>query len=182
MDMDGGNLQQLTSGNGYEQYPSFSPDGRWIFYAYYENDRLELFKLALDGGAPVRLTESFLSDTPLLSPDGKVLAAYYREKPGALLKLILLSPDGGKPIKTFDIPQTVGLYKWMPDGRSLAYLDTQKGVSNVWVLPVDGGSPRQVTDFTSGLIYWFDLDRAGKPTLFSRGTINRDVVLITGFK
>jgi eukaryotic-like serine/threonine-protein kinase len=182
MDMDGGNIQQLTSGNGYEQYPSFSPDGRWVFYAYYENNRLELFKLAIDGGAPVRLTEGFLSDSPALSPDGKTLAAFYREKAGSLLKVILLSPDGGKPIKTFDTPQTVGFFKWMPDGRSLAYLDTQKGVSNVWVLPVDGGQPRQLTDFTQGLIYWFDLDRAGKPSLFSRGTINRDVVLITGFK
>ena len=27
-----------------------------------------------------------------------------------------------------------------------------------------------------------DLDRTGKPSLFSRGTINRDVVLITGFR
>lgn len=99
-----------------------------------------------------------------------------------MLKLILLSAEGGKPIKIFDVPQTVGGFKWLPDGHALAYLDTQKGVTNIWVLPVDGCKPYQLTEFTSGLIYRFDLDRAGKPSLFARGTINRDVVLITGFK
>ena len=182
MDTDGSNLKQLTSGNGYEKNPSFSPDGRWIFYASYDEGHLEVFKISIEGGEPIRLTEGFLSDTPAVSPDGKTIAAYYREKAGSALKIILLPPEGGKPIKTFDIPQTVFNFKWMPDGRSLAYLDTQKGVSNIWALPLDGGQARQLTDFTSGLIYWFDLDRAGKPSLFSRGTINRDVVLITGFK
>jgi Tol biopolymer transport system component len=182
MAIDGGDLKQLTSGNGYEEYPFFSPDGRSIFYASYEGDHLSLFKISIDGGEPVRLTDGFLSDTPNVSPDGKTIEAYYREKAGAMLKIILLPPEGGKTTKTLDVPQTIGNFKWMPDGRSLAYLNTEKGVSNVWSLPIDGGQPRQLTDFTSGLIYWFDLDRTGKPSLFSRGTINRDVVLITGFR
>jgi hypothetical protein len=49
-------------------------------------------------------------------------------------------------------------------------------------LPVDGGKPKQLTDFTMGQISSFDLARDGKPTLFARGMTNRDVVLITGFR
>ncbi|HSP61874.1 MAG TPA: DPP IV N-terminal domain-containing protein [Pyrinomonadaceae bacterium] len=182
MDIDGGNLKQLTSGDRFERDPSFSPDGRWLFYSSYDGEHLELFKLPLDGGESVRLTEGFLADTPNVSPDGKTIAAFYRERGGAPLKIILLPIEGGKPSKIFDIPQTISTYKWLPDSRTLAYCDTQKGVSNIWTRPLDGGKPRQTTDFNSEQVYWFDLDRSGKPTLFSRGEFRKDVVLITGFR
>jgi hypothetical protein len=45
----------------------------------------------------------------------------------------------------------------------------------------DGGPPKQLTNFTSDQIAWFDLYRNGKPNLFSRGTTYKDVVLISGF-
>jgi hypothetical protein len=62
----------------------------------------------------VRLPEGFLIDTlieysvntPAVSPDGKLIAAGYRERAGAPLKLALLSIDGGLPIKLLDFPQT----------------------------------------------------------------------------
>jgi len=182
VDIDGGNLKQLTSGDRYERDPSFSPDGRWLFYRSYDGEHLELFRLPIDGGEPVRLTEGFLADNPNVSPDGKTIAAFYREHGGAPLKIILLPTEGGKPSKILDVPQTVTNFKWMTDGRSLAYGATEKGVSNIWALPIDGGKSRQITDFTSGQLYWFDLDKNAKPTLFSRGETRKDVVLITGFR
>jgi Tol biopolymer transport system component len=182
MDTDGGNLKQLTSGDKFERDPSFSPDGKWLFYSDYDGEHLELFKLPLEGGEPVRLTEGFLADSPQVSPDGKTIAAYYRERGGAPLKIILLPIEGGQPNKILDSPQAPCNFRWTPDSRSLVYCDTQKGVTNLWTLPIDGAKPRQMTDFNSAQVYWFDLDRSGKPTLFSRGDIRKDVVLITGFR
>jgi len=49
-------------------------------------------------------------------------------------------------------------------------------------MPIDGGAPKQLTNFTSDQIAWFDLARDGKPTLFSRGATTEDVILISGFK
>ncbi|MBK6722833.1 MAG: PD40 domain-containing protein [Acidobacteria bacterium] len=72
--------------------------------------------------------------------------------------------------------------RWLPDGRSLAYIVTRDGVSNIWSMPIDGGAPKQLTNFTTDQIAWFDLSRDGKPTLFSRGYTTRDVVLISGFR
>ena len=71
---------------------------------------------------------------------------------------------------------------WLNDARSIAYNGTRGGVSNIWSQPIDGGKPSQLTDFTSGQIYWFDLSPLGRPTLFSRGTTNKEVVLITDFR
>ena len=50
------------------------------------------------------------------------------------------------------------------------------------VVPVNGGAPKQLTNFTSDQIAWLDLSRDGKPTLFSHGAATKDVVRISGFR
>ncbi|HEX8069520.1 MAG TPA: protein kinase [Pyrinomonadaceae bacterium] len=183
-DADGAHATQLTAGDAYEYSPAFTPDGRWVLYARYDGEHYDVFKVATEGGTPVRLTEGFLADYPLASPDGRWLAAVYRERGGAPPKYALFAPDGGPPVKLLDAPQASAdlPIRWLPDSRALAYIETRKGVSNIWALPLDGGRPRPLTDFTSGQISNFDLARDGRPTLFSRGETRRDVVLITGFK
>ena len=47
---------------------------------------------------------------------------------------------------------------------------------------IDGGTPKQITNFTRDLIDSFDLSRDGKQIAVSRGTRSSDVVLISGFK
>ena len=72
--------------------------------------------------------------------------------------------------------------RWTPDGRALAYIDTQRGVSNIWGQPVDGGLPEQLTDFTSDQIFGFDWTQDGKQLAMARGNVTRDVILLRGFK
>jgi hypothetical protein len=45
-----------------------------------------------------------------------------------------------------------------------------------------GGAPRQVTNFTSGLIFDFAWTRDGKDLLVARGELTSDVVLISNFR
>ena len=67
-------------------------------------------------------------------------------------------------------------------GRALNYTDTINGVSNIWSLPVDGGPPKQLTDFKTDQIFWFYFSRDGKQLALSRGTQRSDVILIRDFK
>jgi Tol biopolymer transport system component len=182
MDIDGGNLKQMTSGDSDEDTPSFSPDGHWILYSSKKGDHLELFRVGIDGGDTTRLTEDFLADTPRVSPDGKLLAAFYRERNGAPLKIAILPIEGGQPLKIFNVSETIGGFSWLPDSATLAELETVKGVSNIWAHSISDDKRKQLTDFTSGQIFSFDLSRDGKPTLFSRGQSRSDIVLITGFR
>jgi dipeptidyl aminopeptidase/acylaminoacyl peptidase len=50
---------------------------------------------------------------------------------------------------------------WSPDGRRLAYLRRDRGVTQTWVVPVDGGAARQVTHFDSdaATLRWSGNDR-----------------------
>jgi Tol biopolymer transport system component len=66
--------------------------------------------------------------------------------------------------------------------RTLNYIDTINGVSNIWSLPLDGGRPKQLTDFKTDQIFWFDFSRDGKQLALSRGTQTSDVILIRDFK
>jgi hypothetical protein len=84
-----------------------------------------------------------------------------------------------------DVPQSVtgpaGL-RWTPDARALTDIDTINGVSNIWSLPLDGGPPKQLTDFKTDQIFLFDFSRDGKQLALSRGTQTSDVILIRDFK
>jgi Tol biopolymer transport system component len=93
---------------------------------------------------------------------------------------------GGDPVKVLDLPwqsftSEDGL-RWTPDGHALTYIDTINGVSNIWSLPIDGSTPKQLTDFKTDQIFWFDFSSDGKQLALSRGTQTSDVVLIRDFR
>ncbi len=66
--------------------------------------------------------------------------------------------------------------------RALNYIDTINGVSNIWLMPLDGGPPKQLTDFKTDQIFWFDFSPDGKQLTVSRGVQTSDVILIRDFR
>ena len=183
MDLDGGNVKQLTEGVN-DNYPRPSPDGRWIVFTSNRAGVQNLWKVSIDGGEPVRLTEK-ITNNATVSPDGKLIACHYRQQANDPYRVALIPVEGGEPVRLLDIPQKfVGLpgLRWTPDGRALLYAETQGGVSNIWSLPVDGGTPKQLTDFKADEIFWFDISRDGRQLAASRGQITNDVVLIKDFR
>jgi serine/threonine protein kinase len=184
MDTDGGNLKQLTEGLG-DIIPRSSSDGRWVLFHSARSGSWRLWKVSIDGGEPVRLTDK-LTFNPTVSPEGSLVACFYREdQPNAPVKVAIVPFAGGDPVKVFDIPSSVNTnagLRWTPDGRALTYIDTINGVSNVWSLPLDGGPPKQLTDFKADQIFCFDFSRDGKQLALSRGTQTSDVVLIKDFR
>ena len=189
IDIDGANPKQLVNSRG--AAPSISPDGRWVIYFAVVSGEARLWKIPIEGGEPVRLTDHE-STRPAVSPDGKSIAYLYREQQNSPWRISIIPFEGGQPGKLIDVPpgyNTTQIFAgvpqrlhWLPDGRSLAYIVTRDGISNIWSMPIAGGAPKQLTNFTSDQIAWFDLSRDGKPTLFSRGTTTKDVVMISGFR
>ena len=89
--------------------------------------------------------------------------------------------DGGPPVRTFEVPQNVifgSLVRWTPDGRALAYITDRDGISNIWIQPLDGSPPKQLTDFKSDAIFWFDWTPDGRQLGVTRGAVTSDVVMI----
>jgi TolB protein len=175
MDIDGSNPKVLSRGGFFQDV---SQDGRWVIFTPPTG---KLLKVPIDGGKPVPVTEAYAL-RPVISPDGQFVACNYQDKSGEDFKVAILPFAEGPPIKLLDVHRSSGLFRWTPDGRAIAYLVTQNEVSNIWSQPLDGGAPKQLTDFKSEYIFNFAWSRDGQKIALSRGIVNRDVVLITGFK
>jgi Tol biopolymer transport system component len=69
--------EQLTAGPGYDYQPDWSPDQdqRWIVFARYDHDAIELWSLDTRNGQTKQLTSGgAVNVEPRFSPDGKKLA------------------------------------------------------------------------------------------------------------
>jgi TolB protein len=67
--------EQLTAGPGYDYQPDCSPDGRWVVYASYQNDAIELWLLDVYTKETRQLTAGgAVNVDPRFSPDGKRFA------------------------------------------------------------------------------------------------------------
>ncbi|MGD8359494.1 MAG: DPP IV N-terminal domain-containing protein, partial [Lysobacterales bacterium] len=67
--------RQLTDGPGYDYQPDWSPDGRYILFARYLDDAVEIYRLELESGSSEQLTSGGdVNLEPRWSPDGKRIA------------------------------------------------------------------------------------------------------------
>jgi Tol biopolymer transport system component len=176
MDLNGGNVKQITNGTA-EINPTMSPDSRWILYQ--SIDDLHLWKISIDGGTPQSISDKLIA-LPAISPDGKLIACRYREQALSPFQLGILSFETGEKVKAIDLPPSAiqsTTHQWTPDSKSVLYIDTQGGVSNIWSQPLEG-KPKQVTNFRTDQIFTFDWSRDGKQLVLARGNVTSDVVLI----
>ena len=185
MDIDGSNPVQLTYGSG-EGQPVCSPDGRWVIYAQggpnTSAEQKTLWRVPIDGGESLPLTDK-PSAFASISPDGTLIACWYQEDPAGPMKMALIPTSGGPPVKILDatMPRSLSPIRWMPDGKSISYVNTTPFVGNIWNQPVSGGPPQPLTQFTTELIGGFDWSPDGQ-LICSRRHATQDAVLITDFR
>jgi serine/threonine protein kinase/Tol biopolymer transport system component len=181
MESDGSHPAELFPG---AEVSSCSPDGKWLIYSARADRNLLLWKWPTAGGEPVRLTEKNASERPVVSPDGQWIACNYLvPEPNAQFRIAFIPFAGGEPVKIFDVPGfAIRELRWTPDSHAITYLDTRRSVSNIWAQPIDGGPPKQLTDFQSDYIYSWSWSPDGKQLAIARGAQTSDVVLIRDFR
>jgi serine/threonine protein kinase/Tol biopolymer transport system component len=183
MDMDGSNPKQLVTGPLSGEACSF--DGKWIVYSSVGSKGVPtLWKIGIEGGEPVQLNDQYWEELPSVSPDGKRIAfQYFEVGAGTPISIGQLSLEGGEITKIAAAPFRINpTMRWTPDGSAIAYIDNRGGAGNIWALPVGGGAPKQLTDFKSDSVFWFDWSRDGKQLAVARGSQISDVVLISNFR
>ena len=125
-----------------------------------------------------------VAERPMLSPDGSHVFFIQKNTKDPYDWGMMLPITGGTPQRArmpVSEAEVWGL-RWAPDGKSLLYFKSDKGVANIWSAPISGNKPpRRITNFESDLIFAFDVSPDNR-VIISRGESVRDVVLIKNVK
>jgi Tol biopolymer transport system component len=183
MDADGTNSVQLTHGKS-DGIPNCSSDGQWI--AYSANTELDSALISINGGTPQILHFPGVAfSLASLSPDSK-LALQMTSDPANMAarpRMVIAPVSGGPPIYSFErMLGTGGFLRWAPDGRGIDFAVTRSSVSNFWRQPLPGGAPKQLTQFSSELIFGGTWSGDGKSLVLARGIPSADIVLLNSGK
>jgi len=154
---DGSELRPLLAPGRSAGSPRWSPDGGRLLYVSSVEGHSELFVRWMDSGQETNLTR--LAESPgglAWSPDGNWIAFTMfvpeEAKPFAELPPAPAGADWGPPIKFIDD------LNYRADGAG--YL--RKGFRHIFLLPAQGGTPRQLTEgpFDDGAPRWAPDGRA----------------------
>ncbi|NBB76330.1 MAG: peptidase S41, partial [Bacteroidetes bacterium] len=153
---EGGTARRLTSADGREINPQFSPDGSLIAFSAEYDGQMDVYVMPSEGGPATRLTWHPGSDIVHgFTPDG---SAVLFESPRSVYTtrykhLYTVSVDGGVPER---LPVPTG-YKaaLSPDGNYLAYTPLPEAfnqwknyrggrISRIWILDLDDLSVTEI--------------------------------------
>lgn len=120
--LSGGDARRLTTNEGYESLPHFSPDGKLIAFTAEYGGNPDVYIVPAAGGTPQRLTYHPGGDyVQGWTPDGKVLFRSNREShPTQTNKFFTVGIQGGLPAP-FEIPRAA-YGEVSPDGTHIAYI------------------------------------------------------------
>ena len=167
-DIDGSNLRQLTTEDGYDAEATFSPTGDRIIFTSTRDGDLELYSMAPDGSDVQRLTDRIGYDGgAFYSPDGsKIIWRAHYPEPGpeaddylALLEQGLIRPgeldiyvmdaDGSNQRQVTDVGGASFAPYWHPDGDRILFSsnhhDEQGRDFDIYMINLDGTSLVRIT-------------------------------------
>ena len=164
----GGTAVRLTSHEGMEQFPKFSPDGSEVAYSAEYNGTRQVYVIPSTGGTPRQLT--WYNDVGPMPPrggtdyrildwarDGKnVLVRANRLPWGVRMGRYYLVPANGGDESPMEIPEGGG-GMFSPDGKKVVYTPIDREfrtwkryrggrAQDVWIYDLENSTSEQLTD------------------------------------
>ena len=135
---DGSDSRRITNDGLDAENPTMTQDQQWIVYNSYNPKKTGVWKIHPDGSGATQLF-SGLTQQPEVSPDGKHVAySWYKQfvvGPTAFIRVTNIETGNHIPFeakaergakKQSTLAGSLGRLRWMPDGKSIAYIDSNE--------------------------------------------------------
>jgi WD40 repeat protein len=178
MDADGSGLRTLGAALQVTGAPAWSPDGKSIVIAATHGQDTRLFKVPVDGAPATPFAADYSRDAAW-SRDGSFLV-FNGADVGPTFPVKSLSADG-RPRATPDIVLQRGTRRlvFLPGANALVVLKGAAHDRDFWLVDLDTGRERQLTDFRPGFAVGdFDVSADGGDIIFDQLREESDVVQI----
>jgi TolB protein len=147
IDLDTGELKQLTFGNWRNWKGRWSPDGTRIVYVSNKQGPSDLWLMDADGGNQQRLTtDGRWYDHPDWSPDGTQIVCCSNREGTEDNEVWILTLREARWERRTECGADDAYPAWSPDGKRIAFSSARSGSDDVWALELASGKLQRLTD------------------------------------
>jgi hypothetical protein len=140
--VDGTNVERLTTHGASETFPVWSPDGSRIAFQSNQFGNVDIFVMNADGSNIQRLTVSNAYDgMPSWSPDGSKIV--FSSNRNGVYQLWIMNADGSNQ-RLLNSINPAFFPAWSPDGKAIAFSHDSDldGFLEIWIVEADGKNPQ----------------------------------------
>ena len=178
MQADGSNARVVADSLDLQGAPAWAPDGQSITSAVDDHGAPHLLRVPVDGRPPALFVQEYSVD-PAWAPDGSVVV-YSGPDIGTTFSVKAVSADGAAhPLPPLTLTRGARHLAFLPGGRKLVLLRGDIQHKNLWLIDLETGTERQLTNLTADFdIRDFDISRDGREIILERAQERSDVVLL----
>jgi Tol biopolymer transport system component len=141
----GGEARRVTHDNRGTEGHAWTADGRSVVVASRRDSSFpSLWRFALSGGVPVRLTDSTYAGHPAISRRGNRLSYVNSVND---VNIWRVGVDGGEAVRLIASTMRDTSPQYSPDGSRIAFRSDRNGYDEIWTCDRDGHDAMRITNF-----------------------------------
>jgi hypothetical protein len=178
MQADGTNARVVTDSLDLQGSPTWGPDGQSILTAASDRGVPHLFRVPLGGRSPAPFVQEYSVD-PAWAPDGRFVV-YSGPDIGTTFSVKAVTGEGAtRPLPALTLTRGARHLVFLPGGRTLVFLRGEIQHKNLWLLDLQTGAERQLTNVAPDFnIRDFDISPDGHEVVLERMQEHSDVTLL----